>query len=422
MIAICFIDSYLYLDWGNSVKIVYATCPKWSSPGVLVQIFMSLLKTIIRPTLLLDKERCMRNIERLARKARRSEVNLRPHFKTHQSVEVGEWFRRFVIQSITVSSVDMAQYFAEAGWSDITIAFPFNLRQIQAVNDLAGRIHLGLLVESLETATFLKENLSKPVDIWINIDVGAHRTGIPMNCVAEVVALGREISTGRKLALRGVLTHAGQTYGTNPKEVTRIYADSLAGLQELKRALQKAGFVNVEISYGDTPTCSVVEDFSGVDEICPGNFVFNDSMQLSSGFCGEEDIALAVACPVVAKHLKRNQAVVYGGAAHFSKDSYPENNHRSFGYVALAENDKWGERIPGAYVSQVSQEHGLIHLDPEILEKVSIGDLLFVIPAQASLTVDLMQEYLTLDGQVIHTMGKRFKPQTTSTSPEISTL
>jgi len=84
------------------------------------------LRDITRPTLLLDEERARRNVERMAVKAGRSGVLFRPHFKTHQSAQIGGWFRERGVSKITVSSVKMAEYFAGQGWDDITIAFPAN--------------------------------------------------------------------------------------------------------------------------------------------------------------------------------------------------------------------------------------------------------------------------------------------------------
>ena len=81
---------------------------------------------IAKPTLLLDTQKVRRNITRMAEKVQRSGVRLRPHFKTHQSAVIDEWFRAQGITDITVSSVDMAIYFARHGWDDITIAFPVN--------------------------------------------------------------------------------------------------------------------------------------------------------------------------------------------------------------------------------------------------------------------------------------------------------
>ena len=58
-------------------------------------------------------------------------------------------------------------------------------------------------------------------------------------------------------------------------------------------------------SIGDTPAMSVVDNFDVIDEIRPGNFVFYDVMQQNIGFCYFEDIAVALAVQVVAKHPER---------------------------------------------------------------------------------------------------------------------
>ena len=105
---------------------------------------------ITKPTLLLDKDIALRNIENMVRKANDLNLKFRPHFKTHQSAEIGEWFRAAGVNCITVSSLTMANYFADAGWNDITIAFSVNIPEIPEINELAGRINLNVLIENKE--------------------------------------------------------------------------------------------------------------------------------------------------------------------------------------------------------------------------------------------------------------------------------
>ncbi len=70
-----------------------------------------LLSQITRPTLLLDETRCRRNIQRMADKARANHVRFRPHFKTHQSAQIGAWFREYGVEVITVSSVEVVRFY-----------------------------------------------------------------------------------------------------------------------------------------------------------------------------------------------------------------------------------------------------------------------------------------------------------------------
>jgi hypothetical protein len=115
---------------------------------------------ITEPTLLLNESICRANISRMAAKAARSAVRFRPHFKTHQSLAVGEWLREAGAESITVSSVKMAAYFSGA-WSDITIAIPFNVLETERVNGIRPDCALNLCVMSVETIEHLERRLRR---------------------------------------------------------------------------------------------------------------------------------------------------------------------------------------------------------------------------------------------------------------------
>jgi D-serine deaminase-like pyridoxal phosphate-dependent protein len=368
---------------------------------------MDIFSGIKKPTLLLDEQKSRANIRRMCQKADRQGVRFRPHFKTHQSAVIGEWFRQEGVSRITVSSIDMALYFARHGWQDITIAFPVNIRQVDELAQLASRIRLGLLVESTETVQFLAKNLSAPVsiDTWIKVDTGAHRTGLAWEQADAIIQLAHEIQAVPGLHLCGLLTHAGNTYGaTSPAEVCRRYNESVNHLLDVRKMLAADGLTDLEISVGDTPGSSLC-DFGPVDEVRTGNFVFYDSKQLQVGSCQWSDIAVAVACPVVAKHADRQQIVTYGGAIHLSSELLMVENRPIYGFVALPDGESWGEPLPGAAVVSLSQEHGVIKLPEKDFKRVKVGDLICVLPAHSCLTVSAMKEYLTLDGQVIRTMN-----------------
>jgi D-serine deaminase-like pyridoxal phosphate-dependent protein len=134
-----------------------------------------------------------------------------------------------------------------------------------------------------------------------------------------------------------------------------------------------------------------MDSFEGVDEIRPGNFVFYDAAQLFIGSCQLSQIAAFMACPVVAKHAERSELVLYGGAVHFSKDSF---QHPTFGtcYGLMVEFTKQGfELIPGCYVKSLSQEHGILVVTKEFLKEKNPGDIVYVIPSHSCLTANLMK-------------------------------
>ncbi|TET35639.1 MAG: alanine racemase [Planctomycetota bacterium] len=358
---------------------------------------------ITRPALILDRKRVIRNIEKMARKANSARIRFRPHFKTHQSAEIGKWFREFGVEAITVSSVDMAEYFARSGWSDITVAFIANIVQMEEINSLAGKVKLNLVVDSARTATALEEHLNHKVRVWIKVNAGYPRTGILWSRFEEIISLARFLKSSSRLDLCGLLTHSGHSYhSSGADEIIGIHKETVSRLSEVKEKLEAAGVQPVEISIGDTPTCSIVDDFAGVDEIRPGNFVFHDLMQLELGTCADEAIALAVACPIVGRYPERNQIAIYGGAAHLSKDYILDRDGKAiFGCLTSLEGGTFGPADMKARIVSLSQEHGTVQLDGGLFEKYANEDFALVFPVHSCLTALMHKGYRTMDGETV---------------------
>ena len=365
------------------------------------------MNEIIRPTLVLDKEVCVRNIERMAKKAADHKMRFRPHFKTHQSAKIGEWFRNFGVEAITVSSVQMAEYFAANRWNDISIAFTLNILEINNINRLASKIKLHVLVENTETAAFLAEKATQPLKVWIKIDTGNNRTGIDPSNTNLISSVINKIAKNNKLIFKGFLTHTGHTYSAgSTDEIFSRHFDALLKLQSLKRQY-KSNFPEIEISMGDTPSATLCTTFNGVDEMRPGNFVFYDLMQQNLGVCSFEDIAVKMVCPVVAKHIMRNEVIIHGGAVHFSREEIKNIDGKSmFGRIAIRKNGNKVMLDQMNYLSKLSQEHGTIKVAQKAFKNFNIGDLVEIIPVHSCLTANLMGHYLTKEGELIEMMPK----------------
>ena len=343
----------------------------------------------------------MANIERMAAKAKSANVIFRPHFKTHQSAEVGNWFKEYEVDCITVSSVKMAVYFAENGWKDITIAFPANILEWSTINTLAEKINLNIVVESIETITYLEKHLTSPVGTYIKTDTGYGRTGVSAEDYESLQALLKVLKNCKNLIFIGFLCHAGHTYSAKSKdEILQIMETSRQQLLALK-TFMSSDFPLIQISYGDTPSCSISGNYDGFDEIRPGNFVFYDATQAHLGSCTENDIAVAMACPVVAKHKDRLEVVIHGGGVHFSKDSLTVNGQTNFGKVVALTENKWDSNKHLGYISKLSQEHGIITMSQHNFDQVNIGDMVAILPVHSCLTANLMKEYLTTDEKSI---------------------
>ena len=329
----------------------------------------------------------------MVEKALKANATLRPHFKTHHSATVAGWYRELGVSQCTVSSVSMANYFAGHGWKDITIAFPYNPLELAEINALAGKVNLSILLESNESVIHAKENLENKAGYFVKIDVGTHRTGIdPENedLISDVVN-----ACGERLAFRGFLAHAGHTYGAGTTEnIQDIFDQTEKILLPLR---EKFGGI---LSYGDTPSCSMIENLSTYDELRPGNFIFYDWMQHEIGACTIDEVAVCLAVPVVAVHPKRNEVIIYGGAVHLSKDFLPTKSGKCFGKVVRLTANGWDTSLIGS-VHRLSQEHGIIRLSEKSINDIKFGDTVGVIPIHSCLTADIQGYYLSTDGKRI---------------------
>lgn len=355
---------------------------------------MQKMSDIRQPVLVVDEVRCRANIREMQEKAARSGLHFRPHFKTHQSVRIGQWFREAGVGSIAVSSVSMAEVFAADGWDDIMIAFPVNFREMKRINALARQLKLGLLVSCPQSAGKIPGQLEYPADIYLKMDVGTHRTGFYPGNTAGIKESIDRISADRHLRFRGFVAHAGHTYHAGSVAgILRIRSEAGQMLDSLKHQFLPA-FPDLMISWGDTPSCCLSDDFGNADELRPGNFVYFDTMQLELGVCTRDQLAATVAAPVVALHPERGEVVVYAGAVHLSKEQ-GRSQDGSVHYGMAVSYDADG-RIswPGedAFVRRISQEHGIIQMPAEAMAGLNPGDLLGIVPVHSCLAADLLGE------------------------------
>ncbi|MCK5856957.1 MAG: alanine racemase [Bacteroidales bacterium] len=324
----------------------------------------------------------------MLKKLNRTNTIFRPHFKTHQSAEVGNWFQKLGIQQISVSSVDMAWFFFQAGWKDISIVFPFNRREIARINTMSTNAQITILIEDMDTLEIVSKESTNNLGVFIKVDCGYQRTGIDVKNKEQILVLAQAISKSKTLSFKGILSHFGNTYHSRkPVEVAQIFRKGLSDMLNLKKYLT-VQFPNISISLGDTPSASIINDFTGVDEMRPGNFVFYDWMQTEIGSCNTEQIAAIMICPVVAKHPERKELIIHGGAVHFSK----EKGDQHYGAVCDISKGFSTQLIEGCSLKSLSQEHGIVSCSTAFLEKINIGDFIGIIPIHSCLTANLMND------------------------------
>jgi D-serine deaminase-like pyridoxal phosphate-dependent protein len=350
---------------------------------------MNTLHDLATPAVIVDLNTLERNVARMAEVARGQGVALRPHAKTHKTVEIAQLQLKAGAVGLTVAKTSEAEVFADAGFDDVFVAYPVvGAGKGRRLLTLADRLRLAVGVDSVEGAATLSgvfHEAGRKLDVLLKVDVGLHRVGV---VPADAPGMARRVADLPGLRLRGVFTHGGQAYGADDRPGVEAVAHhegrTMAAVASAVRAL---GLDVLTVSVGSTPTARGSMTVHGVTECRPGNYVFNDFSQVSLGTCGLEDCAMTVLATVVSVP-DAGRAVVDAGSKTLSSDPL---RPRAGGHGLVL-----GTR---SRLARLSEEHGVIEVEPGDLFRV--GDRVRILPNHTCVVSNLRDRLWTVRGETV---------------------
>ncbi|MEH6443524.1 MAG: DSD1 family PLP-dependent enzyme [Oceanospirillaceae bacterium] len=357
------------------------------------------LAQIDTPFLLVDKAKFDANISYLRNKLTPHDVVLRPHLKTLKSIQGAKHLLQNFDSPATVSTVKEAEVFARAGYTNLVYAVgiaPQKLPRIQAL--LNQGVDISILLDSVAQAeavtSFCKaQNIKIPT--LLEIDCDGHRGGIQPND-ESLVHIARILHQGGA-QLRGVLTHAGESYSCNSKQALVIAAEAerLAAVTAASQLL-KNGLPCPVVSVGSTPTAHFAENLQGVTEVRAGVYTFFDLVMAGIGVCHTNDIALSVVTSVIGHNKEKDWLFIDAGWMSLSQDRGTRSQQKDCGYGLVC--NIHGVIIPSLQVIGTNQEHGIIaNVDGGKLVDISLGTQLRILPNHACATAAMHAGYYVED-------------------------
>ena len=246
------------------------------------------LEALETPCLVLDADRMDRNVSRLRSRLDGLGVSLRPHLKTAKSIEVARRFMSSPEGPATVSTLKEAEQFAAAGVRDMIYAVGIAPAKLARVAELRAKgVDLVVILDTVEQAQAVAEasrNAGMRIPAMIEIDCDGHRSGVVPSNHAQLLEIGQVLAAGAEL--RGVLTHAGDSYKGGGVEAQQRYAEAeRLAVVEAAQFLRSAGLPCPVVSVGSTPTAHHAKDLAGVTEVRAGVFVFFDLVMAGIGIC-----------------------------------------------------------------------------------------------------------------------------------------
>lgn len=351
------------------------------------------LDALRTPALLLDESRMMENIARLAERAERLGVSLRPHVKTAKSVEAARRLTGGVPGPITVSTLAEAEVFYDAGHDDILYAVGIAPQKLERVQALRARgCDLVVILDGEAQALAVVQS---DVPALIEIDSDGHRGGLRPDDPA-LIQIGRILQDGG--CLRGVMTHAGESY-------TVRGATAHADFAELERkaavsaaeALHDAGLPCPVVSVGSTPTAHAARDLTGVTELRAGVYMFFDLVMAGIDVCAVDDIALSVLTTVIGHQPAKGWTMIDAGWMALSRDRGTAAQDVDHGYGLVC--DENGRVLLDLIVSSANQEHGIVSLRSGVagpMPDLPVGARLRILPNHACATAAQHDHYNVL--------------------------
>jgi len=291
-----------------------------------------------------------------------------------------------------VSTLEEARAFADGGFDDITWAFPVIPGRLHEAAELAARVRLGVVVDSV-TAVDGLIGTGAPFRVWIKIDCGYGRAGVDPESAVPGELAERVIGGGLELA--GILSHSGNAYhAASRSEMARIADLERRTMADLAAKLTTEGISIPDASIGSTPSMSAYRTLQGVTEVRPGNYALHDYTQVLLGSCDVGKCAATVLTTVVSSHPDRDTAVVDAGALAMSLDPGPRHmGRRSFGEI-LDERAR-GTLRRNARLTSLSQEHGIVS------RSLDVGTRVRVVPNHSCLTVACFDAFSVVRGDDI---------------------
>ena len=367
-----------------------------------------MLEDIDTPALLLDREKLERNCRRMRERLGSHNVAMRPHVKTAKSVEVTQTALDAATGAITVSTLREAEYFFGHGFRDILYAVGMVPAKVARVAELTRRgANISTIVDSVEGARALRQACDRAgvrIPTLVEIDSDGHRAGIAPGDKALL-----EVADVLGDSLRGVMTHAGDSYNcATPDAIRAVAAREREAVVSSAAALRAKGHPSPIVSVGSTPTATFAESFAGVTEVRTGVYVFHDLVMAGLGVCEVDDIALSVLASVIGHQREKNWLITDAGWMALSRDrgTASQKIDQGYGVVCGAE----GRPLEDLIVVESNQEHGIVaRRDGSAIDfnRYPIGTLLRVLPNHACATAAQHSQYRVIDaGRVTQTWDR----------------
>ena len=219
---------------------------------------------ISTPAVVVDLDVLERNLDRMADYCAVHGLGLRPHTKTHKTLQVARMQLGRGAVGLTVAKPGEAEVMAQSGATQILVAHPIvGEEKIRRLAALESRVEVLVALDSLDAAKGLAsvaQQTGCTLGVLIEFDSGSHRCGVAAG--EACVELGKAIGALKGVQLRGLMTYFGSVWGDEHQrgeEIARLTVE----VERTIDGFRRAGLPLEIVSAGSTPSARDVSSGSG---------------------------------------------------------------------------------------------------------------------------------------------------------------
>ena len=338
------------------------------------------------PALVVDLDRLEHNLDAMADATRG--LRLRPHAKSHKCSTIAKMQVACGAVGICCQKTDEAIALVEAGVRDVLVTNEVVApRKIERLAALALHATVGVLVDDERVVATLSAAATRAkasLDIYVEIDVGAHRCGVPPE---DALALARAVHAAPGLRFRGLQAyHGAAQHLRDPSERAHAVDGAAALARRARERIVASGLACDIVSGAGTGTWRFERDSRTFDELQPGSYVFMD-VDYARNVAAPGDLRFEQSLFVLASVTsiaQRDQAVVDAGLKAFAFDSGLPQVHAR----------------PGVDYVKASDEHGVLHVAQDAAP-LALGDCVLIAPGHCDPTVNLYDYLVALRAGIV---------------------
>jgi D-serine deaminase-like pyridoxal phosphate-dependent protein len=353
---------------------------------------LSDVATTFTPALVFYPELIRRNIARVIEMAG-SPDRLRPHAKTHKTREIARMLLDAGVTRHKCATIAEAEMLASIGTPDVLIAYPLvgpNIARLAQLIRTFPKTKFSTLIDHPDSARALSAGLSNAgasVGVILDLDVGQHRTGVPLNESARALGLYELASKLPGLTPNGFQVYDGHNNQPERAEREKGVREFIAPVLALRERVQAKGIAVPRLVCGGTPSLPVYAAMAEVPgiECSPGTFVLHDA---NYGPRYEDLAGITPAAVLLTRVVSRPS---------------PDRVTLDLGSKAVASDPPMENRatlldFPEYKIVGHNEEHLVVEVAGAAADGYKPGDVVYALPGHVCPTVALHKEALIAEG------------------------